>query len=89
MVAGLVVAVALTLAAAAQAQSTMPADPPPAAGQTSENLSDRLSRDKGVIRPPDVERPNGIEKLPPETGSKMPVIPPPDGPAGNQNVEPK
>ena len=89
MVAGIVVAIALTLAAAAQAQSPSPANPPPSAGQTNGNLSDRLNQSDGVIKPPDVEQPNGIERLPPETGSKMPVIPPPGGSDGNQSVEPK
>lgn len=86
IVAGIALAIALTLVEISHAQ---PSDPPPAAGDSGENLSDRLNRSDGVIKPPDIERPNGIEKIPPETGSKMPVIPPPSGPEGNQSVEPK
>lgn len=62
----------------------------PSDSDGDQTLSDRLSRDKGVIRPPDVEAPNGIEKTPPEQpGRTMPVIPPPGSPGGDPSVEPK
>ena len=61
----------------------------PAPKQEDESLSDRLSRDKGVIRPPDVEQPNDMEVKPPDTQSKMPVIPPPGSPGGDESVDPK
>ena len=56
----------------------------PAAGSpgtdTTEPLSDRLSRSGGVIQPP-ATRDTGMVKPAPETESRMPVIPPPANPA--------
>lgn len=78
----------------------MPDAPPPGAavpettprdttGQSpAENLSDRLERSKGVIRPPGHVDPE-IHVTPPATGDPMPVIPPPGSPGGDQAVQPK
>jgi len=53
---------------------------------TGENLSDRLARNNGVICPPSVDP--HIKAPTPEVG-KMPVIPPPGTPGGDQTVQPK
>ena len=50
------------------------------------NLSDKLNRSSGVICPPDVD--SGIKAPAPDSG-KMPVIPPPGSPGGDQNIQPK
>jgi hypothetical protein len=52
---------------------------------TGQNLSDKLARNEGVLCPPNVD-PN-IKAPTPETG-KMPVIPPPGSPGGDQSVKP-
>ena len=53
-----------------------------------DNLSDRLARADGVLCPPPNVDPE--MKLPtPETGSDMPVIPPPGSPGGDPSVRPK
>jgi hypothetical protein len=59
----------------------------PDAGQPG-SLSDELKRSGGVIRPP----PTGDQGVmpPPDIGEqRMPVIPPPGSPGGNQRVQPK
>ena len=53
----------------------------------SANLSDVLSRSKGVICPPAGIDP-GIS-APPVGGGVMPVIPPPGTPGGDPNIVPK
>jgi hypothetical protein len=60
-----------------------------APGETtgSANLSDALSRSKGVICPP-----GGIDPgiaAPPTGGDVMPVIPPPGTPGGDPSIIPK
>src|SRR6185369_12927016 len=45
----------------------------------SKTLSDRLARSDGVICPPD-QVDTEIRQPPPETGGRMPVIPPPGSP---------
>jgi hypothetical protein len=55
---------------------------------SSGSLSDRLDRSDGVIRPPAGVDPQ-IQVPPPEPGARMPVIPPPDTPGGDQTIEPK
>ena len=55
-------------------------------GTTGGNISDKLARTDGVIYPPDVDP--GIKAPTPEVG-KMPVIPPPGSPGGDQSVRPK
>jgi len=53
----------------------------------SANLSQDLSRNKGVICPPAGVDP-GLA-VPPVGGGRTPVIPPPGTPGGNPNVVPK
>jgi len=55
--------------------------------QPREDLSDRLARSDGTICPPAAVDPE-IHLPAPETG-KMPVIPPPGSPGGDQNVRPR
>ena len=55
---------------------------------SSENLSERLDRQKGVIRPPDTVDPD-MPISPPNSDARMPVIPPPGSPGGDQRIEPK
>ena len=55
---------------------------------SSGNLSERLDRSGGVIKPPENVDP-GLQKNPPEDSAKMPVIPPPGTPGGDPNVKPK
>jgi hypothetical protein len=51
-------------------------------------LSDRLSRQKGTIAPPNVDP--GMAVQPSGKGAAMtPVIPPPGSPGGNPSVVPK
>jgi hypothetical protein len=50
------------------------------------NLSDKLAQSDGVLCPPNVDP--GIKAPTPEVG-KMPVIPPPGSPGGDQSVRPK
>ena len=52
------------------------------------NLSERLSRQEGTLRPPTVD-PGIHAPLPPNSQGTMPVIPPPGTPGGNQRVVPK
>jgi hypothetical protein len=61
---------------------------PPAAGGPSGDLSERLNRSEGVIKPPDNVDP-GLQRKPPDDSAKMPVIPPPGSPGGDPNVKPK
>jgi hypothetical protein len=53
---------------------------------TGENLSDKLARTDGVICPPSVDP--EIKAPTPDAG-KMPVLPPPGSPGGDQSVQPK
>ena len=48
----------------------------------------KLQMENGVIRPPANVDPGMAEK-PPETGGRMPVIPPPGSPGGDPSVHPK
>ena len=80
-------------AGAAWAQGTAPLDrdrqpKSETEGQARENLSDRLDRTDGVIRPPAGVDPQ-MQVPPPEPGARMPVIPPPGTPGGDQRVAPK
>ena len=51
-----------------------------------ENLSEKLSRDEGVLCPPNLDQ--DIKAPTPNVGD-TPVIPPPGSPGGNPNVRPK
>jgi len=53
-----------------------------------QNLSDRLDRSGGVIRPPGNVDPE-MHVPPPATGDKMPVVPAPGSPGGDPSVKPK
>jgi hypothetical protein len=53
---------------------------------TGENLSDKLARTDGVLCPPNVDP---DIRVPAPGGGRMPVIPPPGGPGGDQSVQPK
>ncbi len=53
----------------------------------SGNLSDKLARTDGVLCPPNVDP--AIKAPPPQTGGRMPVIPPPGAPGGDPSVQPK
>jgi hypothetical protein len=64
-------------------QPASPAVPP-----SSGSLSSDLNRSGGVITPPAGIDPE-IKRIPPPTGEKMPVIPPPGTPGGNPSVKPK
>jgi hypothetical protein len=63
-------------------------DDPLATGSTG-NLSDRLERSDGVIRPPDTATPDMNVPAPVPDPGTTPVIPPPGAPGGNRNVDPK
>jgi hypothetical protein len=85
------VALALTLVLAstsfAQAQNTDPKACANSAGTSpNQTLSDKLDQSNGVICPPNVDP--GIKAPTPPAG-KMPVIPPPGSPGGDQSVQPK
>jgi hypothetical protein len=57
-------------------------------GKAGDTLSDRLARSDGVICPPNVDP--EIKAPTPDSGNnKMPVIPPPGGPGGDQSIQPK
>ena len=62
--------------------------PVPQADRPAENLAEQLSRSRGVIRPAPGVDPT-LEKPPPETGSQMPVIPPPGAPSSDPTIVPK
>jgi hypothetical protein len=56
-------------------------------GKAGDTLSDKLARTDGVICPPNVDP--EIKAPTPESGNKMPVIPPPGGPGGDPSIQPK
>jgi len=58
----------------------------PVATGRSENLSEKLSRNEGVLCPPNLDP---DIKLPTPDVGDTPVIPPPGSPGGNPNVRPK
>jgi len=59
------------------------------AQDNGDTMSDRLSRQRGTVKPPPVDP--GMAVTPPNNGasSTMPVIPPPGSPGGNPKVVPK
>jgi hypothetical protein len=77
---------ALTGAAFAQIQPNGHTEPCVNGSSDSGDLSNKLSQSNGVICPPDIDQ--GMKAPTPNTG-KMPVIPPPGSPGGNQNMQPK
>ena len=56
-------------------------------GKAGEHLSDKLARTDGVICPPNVDP--EIKAPTPQSGNKMPVIPPPGSPGGDPSIQPK
>jgi hypothetical protein len=71
-----------------QGQPAVPPAPDLKAPDQSGALSDKLSRSRGVIAPPAVQDKNVM--MPPNADkAKMPVIPPPGTPGGDQKVVPK
>ena len=56
-------------------------------GKAGEPLSDKLARTDGVICPPNVDP--EIKAPTPQSGNKMPVIPPPGSPGGDPSIQPK
>lgn len=62
---------------------------PAETGSTGGDLSDKLQRSEGVIRPPQTATPDMAVPAPvPEPGT-TPVIPPPGSPGGNPQVQPR
>jgi hypothetical protein len=55
---------------------------------SSQDLSERLDRQRGVIRPPQSVDP-GMQVSPPDPDTRMPVVPPPGSPGGDPTIEPK
>jgi hypothetical protein len=72
--------------ACAPGERLQPGAQSPTTPQNGGNLSDKLARTDGVLCPPHVDP--EIKAPTPETG-KMPVIPPPGSPGGDQSVRPK
>jgi hypothetical protein len=87
LLAGALAALATAPAAAQQPSPPAPDCTPGAQTKPGEPLGDRLAQSKGVICPPDVDP--GMKVPPPDSGSKMPVIPPPGAPGGDRKIEPK
>jgi hypothetical protein len=75
--------------------TTVPTAPPNSASPPPERmapadgtLSNRLSQQKGTIKPQNVDP--GMTVSPPQNGTaSTPVIPPPGSPGGNSSVVPK
>jgi hypothetical protein len=62
---------------------------PAETGSTGNDLSDKLQRSDGVIRPPQTATPDMAVPAPvPEPGT-TPVIPPPGSSGGNPQVQPR
>ena len=57
-------------------------------GQAAEPLGDKLAKSDGVLCPPAGVDPE-IRAPTPDTGAKMPVIPPPGSPGGDPSLRPK
>jgi hypothetical protein len=80
---GALLAVNSMALSAAQAADTTGCTPQEQSNQT---LGEKLDQTKGVICPPDVDP--AMKAPTPKTGDR-PAIPPPGGPGGNPNVQPK
>ena len=57
-------------------------------GPSTSNLSDRLAQSGGVICPP-ASKDSEMAVRPNDNAGRMPVIPPPGTPGGDQSVQPK
>jgi hypothetical protein len=64
------------------------ANAPTVGSGQSGNLSDKLANSNGVICPPAGVDPQ-MHVPPPQEGGRMPVIPPPGAPGGDQKTIPK
>ena len=64
-----------------------PNAPTVGSGDRSGNLSDQLAQSGGIICPPAATDPEML--VPPKDTGRMPVIPPPGTPGGDQRVQPK
>ena len=62
-------------------------DPKVPDAKAGEPLSDKLARTDGVLCPPNVDP--QIKAPTPQSGNKMPVIPPPGSPGGDPSIQPK
>jgi hypothetical protein len=62
--------------------------PPEQIAPIQHSLSDKLSRQQGMLQPPAVD-PGIRAPLPPQANGPMPVISPPGTPGGDQKVVPK
>lgn len=84
-----------TVPVAPDPRTTIPERIEPSPGQTQpgtqsgENLSERLDRNSGVIRPPSGADPGISVRVPDPGPNTTPVIPPPGTPGGDQSVQPK
>jgi hypothetical protein len=85
------VSLAQSTATPPESGATCPPDvkgePPTVGGGSSEPLSDKLARSKGVICPP-----AGVDRemqVTPPSGGHLKVIPPPGTPGGDPDVHPK
>jgi len=67
-----------------QPRSETEGQAPPDSG----DLSNRLDRSHGVIAPPQTIDPQ-MQVRPPNPDAKMPIVPPPGSPGGNEAIEPK
>jgi hypothetical protein len=85
------VCLAAMLASASAQMQTPQKDVPtaPEDANPAEPLSDKLSRNQGVIRPPADVDPKIHTEAPNPDPQTTPVIPPPGSPGGNQDVQPK
>jgi hypothetical protein len=89
--AGIAACLSLFFIGTAVAQAPRSGVPKPApscasSSGSSGDLSNKLSQSNSVICPPDLDQ--GMKAPTPNTG-KMPVIPPPGSPGGDQNIQPK
>jgi hypothetical protein len=63
-------------------------DAPHPSNSAGGDLSEKLNRSEGVIKPRQNVDPE-LQVQPPESADKMPVIPPPGTQGGNSDVRPK
>jgi hypothetical protein len=77
---------AIAVPATAQHQSNTTGCSSGTNNNKGQGLSGTLSRNNGVLCPPDVDP--AMKKPTPKEG-KMPVIPPPGSPGGDPNIQPK
>lgn len=71
------------------AEKIKPQEPSSSSTTTGSNLSEKLERSDGVIKPRTDIDPDITAKPPVANPGTMPVIPPPGSPGGNPNVQPK